>query len=72
MSDEENLTSLQDAERYAMVYPNTVLPVISGLRKYRAAVQSFLDQYADAYPENVDSLVEQLRIEIARAENEHD
>jgi hypothetical protein len=63
-------TALQDSERYAMVYPNTVLPVISGLRKYRAAVEAFLVGYADAYPENVDSLVEQLRIEVAAAENE--
>lgn len=68
--NDEYLTSLQDSERNAMVYPNMVLPVISGLRKYRAAVESFLAEYAESYPENVDMLVEQLRIEIGAAENE--
>lgn len=67
---EESLTSLQWAERDALVYPNRVSPVVSGLRKYRAAVEDFVEAYRREGKESIDYLVEQLLIDTQDAENQ--
>lgn len=68
MSDTE-LTPLQEAERTALTHPLQALPVVNGLREYRAAVAHFLTRYGSLYFENRYMVIDELLLEVERIEN---